>query len=87
MLTFKVRWQFINKPASARTEIVRARDLQTARTAINRKATRTEHVVIIKIEELFDYEAANIAHLSFREQSAGDGDEGTRYRRHRRRGG
>jgi hypothetical protein len=87
MLTFKIRWQYNNKPASARTEIVRANSIEAARTIVNRSATRTEHVVIIKAEELFDYEASNVAHLSFREQSAGDGNEGNRYRRHRRRGG
>jgi hypothetical protein len=86
MLTFKIRWQYINNPRTARTEIVRARDMSTARTHINRRATRHDHVVIIKCEELFDYETST-AFLSQGATSAGEEDEGRRYRRHRRRGG
>jgi hypothetical protein len=87
MLTFKIRWQYVNRPASARTEYVGANSYEAARTVINRATTRTDHVVIIKVQEIFGDEAAAVAHLVKGASSAGDAYQGIRDRYRRRRRG
>jgi hypothetical protein len=87
MLTFKVRWQYYNHPGTARTEIVRAGSYEAARQLVNRAATRTEHVVIIKIEELMGDAAEKVRHLVTRHARSREMDEATRDPRNRRRRG